>query len=136
MQTWLCSESEVGHCLGYQKRVRCTTLHGDVIRDIGSNDCHSGGALMRLKVILHLCRTSAIFLFSSPCLFRAIYPLAGTPYDTGQRSTEEDVLCLLLVASRDIKDEELLLNYRLSPGAATPDWYEPVDPVEAKRRWA
>ena len=52
------------------------------------------------------------------------------------KSAGEDVFCLLLVASRDIKDEELLLNYRLSPGAATPDWYVPIDPVEAKRRWA
>ena len=57
------------------------------------------------------------------------------------KSAGEDVFCLLLVASRDIKDEELLLNYRLSPGAATPDWYHtnddvPIDPVEAKRRWA
>ena len=111
-------------------------MHGNVIRDIDSNDCHPSGGLMRLKVILHLCRTSATFSFSPPCLYRAIYPLAGIPYDTGQRSTEKDVLCLLLIASRDIKDEELLLNYRLSPGAAFPDWYEPVDPVEAKRRWA
>ncbi len=50
------------------------------------------------------------------------------------RSTH--ILCLLLVASRDIENEELLLNYRLSPGAERPDWYTPVDAVEEKRRWA
>ena len=54
----------------------------------------------------------------------------------GTRRAEGDVFCLLLVANKDIKDEELLLNYRLSPGALTPDWYVPVDPAEAKRRWA
>ena len=48
----------------------------------------------------------------------------------------QHILCLLLVASRDIENEEVLLNYRLSPGAERPEWYTPVDPVEEKRRWA
>ena len=48
----------------------------------------------------------------------------------------KDILCLLLVASRDLENEELLLNYRLSPGAERPDWYTPVDPAEEKRRWS
>ena len=65
-----------------------------------------------------------------------MHSLAGPLHHTGGRSAEENVFCLLLIAGRDIKDEELLLNYRLSPGASTPDWYVPVDPVEAKRRWA
>ncbi len=46
------------------------------------------------------------------------------------------LLCLALVAVRDLEDEELLLNYRLSPGLARPAWYTPVDAAEDQRRWA
>ncbi len=43
---------------------------------------------------------------------------------------------LALVALRDLQDEELFLNYRLSPHVSQPDWYWPVDADENKRRWA
>ncbi|KAK9812844.1 hypothetical protein WJX72_004622 [[Myrmecia] bisecta] len=43
---------------------------------------------------------------------------------------------LALVALRDLHNEELLLNYRLSPHVARPDWYTPVDADEDNRRWA
>lgn len=57
--------------------------------------------------------------------------------DSAQQEPQKNILCLLLVASRDLDNEELLLNYRLSPGAGEkPDWYSPVDPKEEKRRWA
>lgn len=46
------------------------------------------------------------------------------------------VLCLALVATREIEDEELLLNYRLSPGLERPSWYTPVDQAEDSRRWS
>lgn len=46
------------------------------------------------------------------------------------------VLCLALVATREIEDEELLLNYRLSPGLERPSWYTPVDRAEDNRRWS
>ena len=46
------------------------------------------------------------------------------------------VLGLAFVALRDIANEELLLNYRLSPGLKQPDWYHPVDAAEDRRRWA
>jgi hypothetical protein len=39
------------------------------------------------------------------------------------------------VATRDIEDEELLLNYRLSPGLERPEWYHAVDVSEERRRW-
>ena len=61
---------------------------------------------------------------------------AGTASGGRARGSSKDIFCLLLVASRDIENEELLLNYRLSPGADRPDWYSPVDSVEDKRRWA
>lgn len=61
---------------------------------------------------------------------------AGTASGDRARGSSKDILCLLLVASRDIENEELLLNYRLSPGAERPDWYSQVDSVEDKRRWA
>ena len=42
---------------------------------------------------------------------------------------------LLLVATREIKDEELFLNYRLNPKTRRPEWYAPVDEEEDLRRW-
>lgn len=59
---------------------------------------------------------------------------AGSSTEAGK--AEEVLLCLVLVAVRDIEDEELLLNYRLSPGLARPAWYTPVDAAEDQRRWA
>lgn len=43
---------------------------------------------------------------------------------------------LALVATEEIRDSEVLLNYRLSPHVAPPPWYSPVDAAEDKRRWA
>ncbi|KAK9663826.1 hypothetical protein RND81_14G001100 [Saponaria officinalis] len=42
---------------------------------------------------------------------------------------------LLLVATRAICDEEILLNYRLSNSKRRPSWYAPVDEEEDRRRW-
>ena len=92
--------------------------------DVSNDDCASVQQLCNLSVFCDLVYAKQSTLLQAPLM-----PLA-------LKSAGEDVFCLLLVASRDIKDEELLLNYRLSPGAATPDWYVPIDPVEAKRRWA
>lgn len=46
--------------------------------------------------------------------------------------------CVALVALRDLKDEELFLNYRLNPNApgGLPKWYSAVDAEEDGRRWA
>ena len=45
--------------------------------------------------------------------------------------------CLALVATSPLSaGVELLLNYRLSPRLARPDWYVPVDGEEEERRWA
>ncbi len=49
---------------------------------------------------------------------------------------DRPLLCLALVATREIEDEELLLNYRLSPGLARPSWYTAVDEAEDSRRWS
>ncbi|XP_054808906.1 uncharacterized protein LOC129311004 isoform X2 [Prosopis cineraria] len=43
---------------------------------------------------------------------------------------------LVLVATRALQDEELLLNYRLSNSKQRPEWYAPVDEEEDKRRWS
>lgn len=54
-----------------------------------------------------------------------------------QRQHEaQQVLGLALVALRPLCDEELLLNYRLSPHVQRPAWYVPVDAEEEQRRWA
>ncbi|KAI3982889.1 hypothetical protein MKX01_010372 [Papaver californicum] len=44
--------------------------------------------------------------------------------------------CLVLVATRALRDEEVLLNYRLSNSKRRPAWYTPVDEEEDQRRWS
>ena len=46
-----------------------------------------------------------------------------------------DVRTLVLVATREVQDEELFLNYRLSSYVQQPSWYYPVNAEEEKRRW-
>lgn len=43
-----------------------------------------------------------------------------------------------LLATTDLEDEELFLNYRLNPKHADrlPPWYVPIDAEEDERRWA
>nr|GME00245.1 uncharacterized protein LOC109153007 [Ipomoea batatas] len=43
---------------------------------------------------------------------------------------------LILVATRPICNEEVLLNYRLSNSKRRPSWYTPVDEEEDQRRWS
>jgi hypothetical protein len=47
---------------------------------------------------------------------------------------------LVLVALRDLRDEELFLNYRYNPAALqqvkTPSWYCQADAEAARRRWS
>lgn len=43
---------------------------------------------------------------------------------------------LVLVATRALCDEEVLLNYRLSSTKRRPAWYTPVDEEEDRRRWS
>ncbi|KAM7487709.1 hypothetical protein LguiB_025193 [Lonicera macranthoides] len=43
---------------------------------------------------------------------------------------------LVLVATRALCDEEVLLNYRLSNSKRRPSWYTPVDEEEDRRRWS
>jgi hypothetical protein len=43
---------------------------------------------------------------------------------------------LALIATRDIVDEEVLINYRFNPASPLlPNWYEDCNPSESKRRW-
>ncbi|KAK9275579.1 hypothetical protein L1049_022846 [Liquidambar formosana] len=42
---------------------------------------------------------------------------------------------LVLVATRALSNEEVLLNYRLSNTKRRPAWYAPVDEEEDRRRW-
>ncbi len=48
----------------------------------------------------------------------------------------ETVPTLVLIAGRNVEDEELYLNYRLNPALPYPDWYHQPFPEEAARRWA
>lgn len=59
---------------------------------------------------------------------------------SGSRNTEENesavIRALVLVTTRNICDEEVYLNYRLSNAKKRPEWYVPVDSEEDKRRWS
>lgn len=47
-----------------------------------------------------------------------------------------DSSALYFLSCRDLGDEEIFLNYRLTPHVTRPDWYTPVDEEEERRRWA
>jgi hypothetical protein len=42
----------------------------------------------------------------------------------------------LVALTRLSAGDEVLFNYRLSPGLGRPPWYHPVDEHEEDRRWA
>ncbi|KAM1084982.1 hypothetical protein ACFX13_010984 [Malus domestica] len=57
----------------------------------------------------------------------------------GSKNSGSDVpvlKSLALVATRALSDEEVLLNYRLSNSKRRPEWYNPVDEEEDRRRWS
>ncbi|KAE8022991.1 hypothetical protein FH972_008748 [Carpinus fangiana] len=56
---------------------------------------------------------------------------------SGNGGSDSPVLkTLVLVATRALCNEELLLNYRLSNSKRRPAWYTPVDEEEDRRRWS
>jgi len=65
---------------------------------------------------------------------------ARLPMITGQQALDRDAIDMhgfALLASRDLKNEELMYDYRLSPGpdGSYPDWYHPCDIEAARNRW-
>ncbi|KAL8157539.1 uncharacterized protein LOC141674308 isoform X1 [Apium graveolens] len=56
---------------------------------------------------------------------------------SGSNASSYSILkTLVLVATRALSDEEVLLNYRLSNAKKRPSWYTPVDEEEDRRRWS
>lgn len=54
----------------------------------------------------------------------------------GTSSRHACIESLAIVATRDIEDEEIFINYRFNPASPDlPDWYEDCNPSESKRRW-
>jgi hypothetical protein len=58
---------------------------------------------------------------------------------SGSCKTDESenavIRALVLIATRNICNEELYLKYRLSNAKRGPEWYVPVDSEEDERRW-
>lgn len=52
-----------------------------------------------------------------------------------QQQQVQAIKGIAFVATRQLQDEELLLNYRLNPQVQKPAWYTAVDVEEDKRRW-
>lgn len=42
---------------------------------------------------------------------------------------------MVIIATRQLKDEEIFVNYRLNPKKNHQDWYFQPFPEEAERRW-
>lgn len=42
---------------------------------------------------------------------------------------------MVLVATREVLDEELFVDHRLNPYTALPAWYRPLDLLAAQRTW-
>ncbi|KAL2645335.1 hypothetical protein R1flu_012922 [Riccia fluitans] len=55
--------------------------------------------------------------------------------DENGSQIRHEIRTLVLVATRVLENEELLLNYRLSAYMRRPQWYFPVDEEEDRRRW-
>lgn len=54
----------------------------------------------------------------------------------GTASRHACIESLAIVATRDIEDEEVFINYRFNPASPDlPDWYEDCNPSESERRW-
>lgn len=64
-----------------------------------------------------------------------MYHDAGGQQATQLVMQDQQTKGLFFVATRQIQDEEVLLNYRLNPQVQKPSWYAPVDEEEDKRRW-
>lgn len=62
---------------------------------------------------------------------------ARPPKFLGPRIVEGHVLMhgLVLIATRDVCNEELFMNYRLNPKGEHPAWYTICDEEENKKRW-
>ena len=63
---------------------------------------------------------------------------AREPMLLGPKAMDRDTIAMHgfgLMASRDISNEELFYDYRLSPGKSYPSWYQPGDEELLKRRW-
>lgn len=63
---------------------------------------------------------------------------AREPMLLGPKAMDRDTIAMHgfgLMASRDISNEELFYDYRLSPGKSYPSWYQPCDEELLKRRW-
>ncbi|CAM6115205.1 unnamed protein product [Calypogeia fissa] len=56
--------------------------------------------------------------------------------DYSNKVSKSEIRTLVLVATRTLVDEEVLLNYRLSSHITTPTWFHSVDEEEDQRRWA
>jgi hypothetical protein len=50
-------------------------------------------------------------------------------------STPSKMRCLVFIAARHIRNEELFIDYRLRPDVPHPDWYTAVDEEENRRLW-
>lgn len=68
---------------------------------------------------------------------RAYLPTLGYGRELSAEVLREEVHGVALIALQPLgAGEEVVFNYRLSPGLGRPAWYVPVDEVEEDRRWA
>ncbi|RYR32201.1 hypothetical protein Ahy_A10g046798 isoform C [Arachis hypogaea] len=68
--------------------------------------------------------------------FGSFWFKSGVSRKSASSTNAATLKTLVLVATRALEDEEVLLNYRLSNTKGRPQWYAPVDEEEDRRRWS
>ncbi len=118
-----------------------------VLNDVNSNPWAVGHIVNHPpKDVVPNCRTVAInftekMKLEASGLDRYVpNTYAKEPMLTGPKALDRDLIKMHgfgLMAARDITNEELFYDYRLSPGngPSYPDWYHPIDEESLKNRW-
>lgn len=83
---------------------------------------------------------NTLYPFSTPSAFDRLLNLGvrqRVPSTAAFQGGPQSLPCLALIATRDLCDEEVFMNYRYNPAAPSiPDWYHDCDPESTRRRWA
>jgi len=78
------------------------------------------------------------FLTDWPDVYQQVIPHQNPTQPTYMDFQSETVAfrSVIVIATRDLEDEEVTMDYRYNPRNPYPPWYFPVDELAARRRWA
>lgn len=141
-----CLQCQVRHNLYVAPRIRlCSTLQHHATKCLDespdcadSSTCTAGEpAWVRayLPNIIYEPPPDSAASSGSLFSFRTSPAKAASLRHLGIGNVRALVAGIALIATQEVHNEELLLNYRLSPHVSRPSWYTPVDDEEDRRRW-